>query len=457
MRLIINGTVFLFDRFILRKSLGASLNWFCRKMGIAYIKLAQILAMQDIDGLFTKEDRDGLLHIVDDCNRVSFSYVNRTLREAYGGRYNDIVKKINHKPIGAASVSQVHMGVLVNGDKVVFKVKRRDVDKTIRKDIRTIKLLVRLFGRFFGFKNQMGAGKVMGMYTGWILQELDFRNEVRNIIRYGEFAKSVNGKVSGMKKILVPKVYEEYCTDDVICMEYVPYQTISRMEDTCEVRARISEAVSSYMRLNFHALLNDMPVAFHGDPHTGNIYLDDDGNIGFLDMGLVFYLSPSDAEKTRNFFFMAYFGRYDALYNTLRPVLKENSEQADAFYREVQDYCNNLKEKPITSYFMDLCLVCFRYNIVPDDYLFQMAKAFVALSGIDTIYENPVTAHGLLNSMVLEYVYDKTCRDGKKLFMNTLDAVLSIPFGDKDTFFKKVSSNMDILTSFIRSIKSDMV
>lgn len=69
------------------------------------------------------------------------------------------------------------------------------------------------------------------------------------------------------------------------------------------------------------------------------------------------------------------------------------------FHKEVEIYCNNFNEKPVTSYFMDLCLICFRYNIVPDAYLFKIAKALVTLSGIDTVYENPVTAHKLLDSL----------------------------------------------------------
>lgn len=454
MRLILNGLLFLFDWFILHKSLGYALNRFCRKMGITYIKFAQILAMQNIDGLFTQNDRDDLLNIVDDCNRISFDSIDSILHETYGNRYTEIIQKIDEEPVGSASVSQVHKAILTNGNTVVFKVKRRDIDKTIRKDVRKIKVLIRLFGKFFGFSNYMAGNKALDMYIDWILQELDFKNEVNNIIKYHDFAESVNGKVPGMKKILVPKVYSKYCTEHVICMEYVPYQTINRLTNTPDIKLKISNAYNSYLKLSFYALLHNMPVAFHGDPHTGNVYLDDDGNIGFLDMGLVFYLNSSEMKKMKNLFLLAYFGRHDALYETLKPNLYEDDKQAEMFHKEVEIYCNNLHNKPVTSYFMDLCLICFRYNIVPDAYLFKIAKALVTLSGVDTVYENTITAHKLLDSMIMEYIFKEIHCGCERFFISSMKSISSIVNKDKDAFFDNISDTIGLLHTFIQSIQS---
>lgn len=72
--------------------------------------------------------------------------------------------------------------------------------------------------------------------------------------------------------------------------------------------------MNSYVKLSFYALLNHLPVVFHGDPHGGNIYIDDRGNIGFLDMGLLFELSAEDMKDVQRYFFYAYFGSSDLLY-----------------------------------------------------------------------------------------------------------------------------------------------
>ena len=449
MRLLINGTTLLFDKFVLQKSNGKCLKRFCSHMGIAYIKLAQILAMQNINGLFTAEDRNDILHIVDDCNRVPFSYVDKILRKEFGEKYKSIIKKINHKPEGSASVSQVHAAILTTGEKVVFKVKRQDIDKTVRKDIRNIKIIIRLFGKLLGFTNYIGSNMALDMYADWIMQELDFKHEVQNILEYKRFADSVNGKLPDCTNILVPKVYKEYCTENVVCMEYIPYPTVSKLEFTSETKERVIAAGCSYIKLSFYALLNNQKVVFHGDPHTGNIYIDDEGNIGFLDFGLVFSLTPADSSKTRDLFFMTYFGEYDKLFKTLKPALHTDKDKTEEFKEEVKTYCECLKSKPITSYFMDLCVICFRYDITPDSYLFNMAKAFVCLGGIDTVYENSITAHYLLDSMVLEYLYTQTLSSMRKLSRNNMKALCSVLLGDKRKFFDTIADSVSVLSKLI--------
>ena len=49
------------------------------------------------------------------------------------------------------------------------------------------------------------------------------------------------------------------------------------------------------IRLSFWALLNSQTVIFHSDPHSGNICVDDTGNIIFLDMGLIYELNKEES------------------------------------------------------------------------------------------------------------------------------------------------------------------
>lgn len=139
------------------------------------------------------------------------------------------------------------------------------------------------------------------------------------------------------------------------------------------------------MRLSMHALLHDMPVVWHGDPHAGNIYMDGDGNIGFLDMGLVFRMSPEDAALTRELFLCAFLGLADRLYHDLEEYLKPGQDRG-AFHAAICGYCKNRQGKPLSSFFVDMMLVCFRFDFEPPGFLFRMAKAFAALGGADMVY-----------------------------------------------------------------------
>lgn len=419
MRLLRNLIRACINKFIKHKSTGEVIYNFSTHMGLAYIKLAQILAMQNIGSLFTEKDRQDLLNICDNVNPVGFRKIKKKLRGVYGKNLRSIFRRIDRKPVGSASVSQVHRAQLRSGEWVVLKVRREKLINTVEKDLRFILFCVKHFGKLFGFYNYLGSEKALRFYEIWLRQEIDFEHEVKNIICYQNFADSVNGKVNGCVDIKLPKVYENLCNKDVIVMEYINYPT---MKMKCD-REKLLNGLDSYIKLSFYALFNGLPVVFHGDPHAGNIYIDDKGNVGFLDMGLVFELSAADARMTKEFFFCAYFGNSEKLYNMLIPYFSGSEKELEGFKEDIKRYCSSLHSRPLTAFFTDMMVVCFKYNIAPPDFLFGMAKAFVYLGGIDTIYLNSQTGHDLLAEQVLDYIL-RSIEANSKVFLDSSVALL---------------------------------
>ena len=427
MRLIVNGVRFLYDLGVKRASKGEAIRKFCSNMGLAYIKFAQILAMQNIEGIFTEEDRRDIMSICDDCNPLSYREIVKILVREYGQRYiRDNFRKIAKKPTGSASISQVHRVELASGRQAVLKIKRNDVVKTLDKDIRVIRILTHRFGWIFGLHNRSASDAVFTYFTEWLLQETDFSNEMHNIKRYQKFADSVNGKVAGCVDIVLPRLYEKHCTKNVICMEYIPYKTIFHMRND---DPRIVTAFNSYIQLSFYALLHNMPLVWHGDPHGGNVYVDKDGNIGFLDMGLLFEMTPEDARLTRELFMCAYLGLYEKLYDDLKGYLKPGQNHA-AFKDALKKYCEERPGKPVSSFFMDVVLICLDFDFKPPRFLFEMAKAFVCLNGADGIYKNRVTGFSLLQEQVDKWLL-YYCKDQiKEQAHKCLDKMLSVMNGN---------------------------
>lgn len=423
MRFTIEFIKLIMNKIILRKSIGTCMKIFCTNMGITYIKLGQILAMQNINGIFSEEDRQQLLSICDSCNKIDFEKIESIIKNEYN---NIPFKKIYTEPIGSASVSQVHKAILKTGETVAIKIKRQDIAKTINKDIAQIKFCVKHFGRFVNITNIVGSYHALNFYLQWITQETDFINELDNIEMYTNFVNSVNGKLNDCKNIVVPKVYKEYCTENIIVMEYIPYKTISNLKVTQENSIKINKAMESYIKLSFYALFNGLDVVWHGDPHAGNIYIDDCGNAGFLDMGLVFKLNKEEIQLTLDFFFCAYFGDWNKLYNMLEPYIKDGADKKNKFRETCKNYCNNIKNKPITSYFMDLVWVCLEYHISPPDFLYGMAKAFVCLFGIDTVYDNTTSGKEVIEQQVIEYVLRKSIADSKCIINNSKDLIIQL-------------------------------
>ncbi len=420
MKLYIELFKLMFRKFVLRKNNGIIIKKFSENMGVVYIKLAQMLATQNFGNLFSEKDRKMLSDICDNCNKINFDEILEILKQEYGTDLDDIFKFIDKEPVGSASVSQVHRAILKTGEEVAVKIKRKDVTKTINVDIKRIKNIIHRFGKFVKFSNFTGSDKALNLYLGWIEQETNFNCEKENIKIYQNFANCVNGKVEGTKQIKVPKLYENYCTDNVIVMEFINTKTINKIELTEKNKNKITTALNSYIKSSFWAMFNDKQIVFHGDPHIGNICIDEKGNICFLDMGYLSILSDSDAILCRKLFLTAYSGNYEKLYEILVNYGNMSEEKKKSFKEDCKKYCEEVNKKEVSNYFVDMINICLNYEFVPPNFIFSMAKAFVYLNGISSLSCNTCTAKELLQEQIMEYLVKRSLKDCKGIVLDSL-------------------------------------
>lgn len=412
----------LFRKFVLRRNTGAVIRDFAEKMGIVYIKLAQMLATQNYGKVFTEEDRRALASICDDCSSISYQEIEAILRAEYGD-FEEIFSSVDPEPVGAASVSQVHRGVLKSGEEVAIKVKRQDVTQAMETEIKRIKSLMHRFGWLFKFRNLTGGEHALDLYLEWIRQETDFNHEVSNIELYQEFAQNVNGRLSGAHRIKVPKVYKQYCTDNIVVMEFVKATTVNRLPLNPATKEKVRVAINDYLRLSFWAMFHDQQIIFHGDPHSGNICIDDDGDIWFLDMGLLCVMSSEDAKLCRTLFLAAYAGNAAKLFDLLVGYGEMNEEQQLKFKERCEVCCRQVRGKEVTYYFVDMINVCLEYEFVPPDFLFSMAKAFICLNGINKMTDNQCSAQELLQEQAVEFMLRRSLSDCQEIITSGLRLV----------------------------------
>jgi len=457
MRLYFYGFCMLIKKFILGKNTGDVVLWFSKKMGVVYIKLAQILAMQNIGNLFTEEDRQKLTSICDHCNPIAFQKIKKIMEKEYGCDLSKKFKKIYEEPLGSASISQVHKAVLKNGTVVAIKVKRQDVLKKVKMDIKQIRKLIHRFGKFFKFQNIIGSDVALNMYLDWILEETDFEHEIQNIIDFSRFAKSVNKTILNTKKIVVPFVYKKMCTKNIIVMEFIPFKTINQISFHEKNKAEITKCFNDYIRLTFYAMFHEMPVIFHGDPHGGNIYLDKNGNIGFLDMGLMFSFSKEEIELVRKLFFLAYSCKVSQLFQLLTTSTTLKKDDLDNLKSGIEECCKNLRKIPVTQFFIDMINLYTGFNIDAPSILYKMAKAFVALYGLNMLLENDTSTEDLLKEQIIEFYMSQITEDMKNL---TKEGMAFIPNFIHDAchngLVKTISSQIIQFEQFHKKISSSL-
>lgn len=157
-------------------------------------------------------------------------------------------------------------------------------------------------------------------------------------------------------------------------MEYITYPNFNHIDDE---KAK-AKALNSYLKLSFYAIFHDIDVYFHGDPHGGNLYLDAKGNLGFLDMGLLFKLSKDELFLTKEFFLTAYSKNSKKLFKILSQYGRLNDKEKIDFQNELDSYCSSLNEKTVTAFFTDMIFIVEKYNIVPLTFYFVWLKLLSA-------------------------------------------------------------------------------
>ena len=242
--------------------------------GVA-MKAGQILGY--VDPSLSPELR-GLLSVLQTAAPASpFGEVERTIREAFGQRADELLARFERTPIAVASIGQVHRATLSNGSEVAVKVRHAGIEAALASDFKAASLGSSIATSLFGVAGGAVKSFVDEARTA-LLEECDYQLEAT---RQEAFARLFESD----RDILVPPVVVEWCGSGVLTTGWRPGRPLEdwlRTEPTASARDRLGEALFRFYvgTLYEHGL-------FHADPHPGNYGLCDDGRIVIYDFGCV--------------------------------------------------------------------------------------------------------------------------------------------------------------------------
>ncbi|MBI5286343.1 MAG: AarF/ABC1/UbiB kinase family protein, partial [Deltaproteobacteria bacterium] len=173
---------------------------------------------------------------------------------------------------------QVHKAVTLDGDEVVVKVQRPRIRELIETDIYILNYLARLALKYIPESHLYDPMGMAGEFSRVIEKEMDFTLEASYTERFRRnFSKD--------PRILIPGVYWELTTRRVLTLERVGGIKVDRIErlkeegiDVEKIALLIAEA---FFRQVFEFGL------FHGDLHSGNIFVLGPEKVAFVDFGIV--------------------------------------------------------------------------------------------------------------------------------------------------------------------------
>ncbi len=260
-------------------------------LGATYIKLGQIMSLRE--DMLPKEITDELKKLLDTLPAVSYDRFVELVEEQIGQPIHRVFSEVKQNPLGSASIAQTHRATLRTGEEVVLKLLKPGTRELIQTDSRIIKSM----GGFLElFIPQLQPKSMFTEFCDYTNREVDFRLEADN-------AEEFAANFSKHPEIHFPKIYREYSTADLVCMQFIrgikpDVRAYERYSE--EDRAKIVDyGAYAIIQMLYH------DGFFHADLHPGNLMIMDGPNgpqVGFIDLGMVGRFEES-TRKTMLYYF----------------------------------------------------------------------------------------------------------------------------------------------------------
>jgi len=331
------------------------------ELGPTFIKLGQIASTRG--DLYPPEFTKELESLQDAVPPVEFNTIVD----------QNIFKEFDPVPFKSASIGQVHMAVLQNGQKVVVKIKRPGILDIMKEDTDTIRDIVHFLERF-GIDTGNSSGSVLDESIEYLLGEADYIQETNNAIKFRKSMKNIDW-------VKVPKVYKKYSNDDMIVMEYVPSVKLTEIIDPKVNKKKICEAL-----INAYIIQTMDNGLFHADPHPGNLGFSPKGKLVFYDFGLLVPLSEELRDGFTKLFGFIITRDTAGIVNTLVKlgvIVPTSSDVSDIelFFETILGYLETLDGSGIVNDDLATQLAMEKPFIVPTSFVY-LAKAFSTIEGI---------------------------------------------------------------------------
>jgi len=256
------------------------------ELGPTFVKFGQIMSTRT--ELLPPEMIEQLKRLQDHAKPVPFSEVMAIIEENCP-EWEDYFGDIEETPVASASIGQVHRAYLRDGTKVALKIQRPGIPEIIELDIGILQSMAERIETVLPETRLYNPKGMVDDFAHQIVKELDFTRDARNANRMSRNFQNFPG-------VRFPKIYWEYSKPHFLVMEFIEGV---RIDDREAIEAMGLDPHAIGVR-GFHAYLKMIfeDGYFHGDPHPGNLLVTKDGDIVFLDFGIVGILRP---EKRQNF------------------------------------------------------------------------------------------------------------------------------------------------------------
>lgn len=258
------------------------------RLGPTFIKLGQFLSRRP--DLFPVAYLEALAELQEEAPSVPFAEVRRRLQEVcicghgtgaakkptclHCRGIEEVFDSFEPQPIASASLAQVHRAVY-RGERVAVKLLKPGVLDRLNADLALLHRLAPLMGRALGTSRNVDSRELIAEFRRGLLDEVNFENEALNIERFRDSHPNAGA-------VRAPAVYWEFERADMLVLECIEGVSLRAWRGAVEERQRLARVLArDFIQQVF------IDNFFHADPHPGNLIVQADGRVVYLDFGAV--------------------------------------------------------------------------------------------------------------------------------------------------------------------------
>ena len=252
-------------------------------IGGAFVKFGQMMAMRP--DLLPEPFCNELLELLDDEPRFPTPIALQIVRSELGRPLKEIFSRFDSEPIAAASFGQVYRAELVDGTSVAVKVQRPNIRRLVKIDLKLLRILIWLMQRRTSIA-LLRLDRVLDEFRIWTGEELNYIKEACYCQKIHDASKNASQNI--------PNIYWECTTERVLVMDFIGGLS---MKDLLKYLRNVNikkitlppgfcaKKVGRNILRNFLEQVFDIGV-FHADPHAGNLVVQENSVIGYVDFGI---------------------------------------------------------------------------------------------------------------------------------------------------------------------------
>ncbi|WP_342115118.1 ubiquinone biosynthesis regulatory protein kinase UbiB [Pseudoduganella sp. OTU4001] len=351
------------------------------ELGPIFVKFGQVLSTRS--DLFPLDIVTELSKLQDRVPPFDSDLAIAMIEESLGAHPDELFARFERVPVASASIAQVHFAALKDGTQVAVKVLRPGMKKLIDEDVALMHIAANVINRLWADSKRLKIQEVVQEFDKYLHDELDLMREAAN-------ASQLRRNFAESRLLLVPEMYWDYCSSNVIVMERMHGIPVSQIDRLIEAGVDLKKLSSDGVEIFFTQVFRD--GFFHADMHPGNILVSIEpetfGRYIALDFGIVGTLNDYDKDYlSQNF--LAFFRRdYKRVAEAhIESGWAPKETRVDELEAAVRACCEPIFDRPLKDIsFGQVLLRLFqtsrRFNVEVQPQLVLLQKTLLNIEGL---------------------------------------------------------------------------